>query len=71
MRQVKLPGDARCDSYRSRVAKLAPPDRTERVSVADARKLGGMLGVIVPAMLAAHGCYACTIDDERVLFVVE
>lgn len=39
------------------------------ITLADAKRLPNMLGVIVPLMLKAHGYYTATIGGRKTLYV--
>jgi hypothetical protein len=52
------------------VARLvAEADAVNRVTPAEAAALPGILGRLVPAMLAAKGWYGCTISGKKTLYL--
>ena len=59
----------------ARRQSMAQPDEARAVTLAEARAMPGLLGVIAPAMLAAHGLYGYTDtangQDRKVLLTLK
>lgn len=49
----------------------AQAEATIVVTLDQAKALPGMLGRIVPGMLAFHGFYTCNLDGKRTLYLAE
>ena len=44
-------------------------DKVITLTVKEARRLGGMLGKIVPVQLTYHSWYACEIDGVKTFYI--
>ena len=50
---------------------LCPPDEVIHLTLDEARRLPGMLGIIATANLQQHKAYACTVGNKRKLYILK